>query len=126
MRTFALRSGLRYLRASTLCSTSAPTMKLLSAEVTGSTPEGNEHYAQAHLLFGFEHESYLMPAPEQRVVNCPCGAKVLLRWTWSIGSTPRATGNTSQRSTVRRPNCGSSGLTRRINNLQFVFSWGFQ
>src|SRR5258705_541041 len=28
-------------------------MKLLSAEVSGSTPEGNEHYAQAHLLFGF-------------------------------------------------------------------------
>src|SRR5260370_26162524 len=111
-------------------------MKLLSAEVTGSTPEGNEHYAQAHLLFGFEHESYLMPAPEQRVVNCPCGAKVLLRWTWSIGSpsiqcavliaaqsiditlhrrlrsissTPRATRKTSQRSTKRRPNCGGSG-----------------
>ena len=61
-------------------------MKLLSAEVSGSTPKGSEHYAQAHLLFGFEHESYLMPAPEQRVVNCPCGAKVLLRWTWSIGS----------------------------------------
>src|SRR5258707_15479667 len=61
-------------------------MKLLSAEVSGSTPEGSEHYAQAHLLFGFERESYLMPAPEQRVVNCPCGAKVLLRWTWSIGS----------------------------------------
>jgi hypothetical protein len=45
-----------------------------------------EPFAQAHLLFGFEHESYLMSAPEQRVVNCPCGAKVLLRWTWSIGS----------------------------------------
>jgi hypothetical protein len=72
-----------------------------------------------------------MPASEQRVVNCPCGAKLLLRWTWSIGSaiypvrcpiaaqsiafmlprrlryidsTPRATGNTSQRSTERRPN----------------------
>ena len=27
-----------------------------------------------------------MPAPEQKVVNCPCGAKLLLRWTWSIGS----------------------------------------
>ena len=55
----------------------------------------------------------------------------------SIASTPRATGNTSQRSTKRRPNWGSSGqsseincflnpdkpdgLTRRINNLHFVF-----
>src|SRR5277367_1234903 len=29
---------------------------------------------------------YLMPAPEQRVVNCPCGTRLLLRWTWSIGS----------------------------------------
>ena len=27
-----------------------------------------------------------MPAPEQRVVNCPCGTRLLLRWTWSIGS----------------------------------------
>jgi hypothetical protein len=36
-------------------------MKLLSAEVSGSTPKGSEHFAQAHLLFGFEHESYLMP-----------------------------------------------------------------
>ena len=36
-------------------------MKLLSAEVSGSTPEGSDPYAQAHLLFGFEHESYLMP-----------------------------------------------------------------
>jgi hypothetical protein len=27
-----------------------------------------------------------MPAPEQRVVNCPCGARLLLRWTWSMGS----------------------------------------
>jgi hypothetical protein len=27
-----------------------------------------------------------MPAPEQRVVNCPCGAKLLLRWTWSLDS----------------------------------------
>ena len=49
-------------------------MVLLSAnQVSGSTPEGSEHYAQAHLLFSFEHESCLMPAPEQRVVNCPCG-----------------------------------------------------
>src|SRR6266851_6148640 len=128
--------------AITLCSTSAPTMKLLSAEVSGSTPKGSERYAQAHLLFGFEHESQLMPAPEQRVVNCPCGAKVLLRWTWSIGSTmypvrcpdcgaehrhhatppvrsigstARATGNTSQRSTERRPNCESSGQCSEIN-----------
>jgi hypothetical protein len=60
-------------------------MKLLSAKVSGSTPEGSEHFAQAHLLFGFEHESYLMSAPEQRVANCPCGAKVLLRRTWSRG-----------------------------------------
>jgi hypothetical protein len=30
--------------------------------------------------------NYLMPAPEQRVVNSPCGAKLLLRWTWSLGS----------------------------------------
>jgi hypothetical protein len=44
-------------------------MKLLSAEVSGSIPEGSEHYAQTHLLFGFEHESYLMPAPEQREVE---------------------------------------------------------
>jgi len=91
-------------------------MKLLSAEVSGSTPEGSEHYAQAHLLFGFEHESYLMPAPEQRVVNGPCGAKVLLRWTWSTGvaiypvrrrlrsivSTPRVTGNTKYVTTIDR------------------------
>jgi hypothetical protein len=27
-----------------------------------------------------------MPVPEQRVMNCQCGAKLLLRWTWSIGS----------------------------------------
>jgi hypothetical protein len=27
-----------------------------------------------------------MPAPEQKVVHCPCGANLLLRWTWSIGS----------------------------------------
>jgi hypothetical protein len=27
-----------------------------------------------------------MPAPEQRVVNRPCGTRLLLRWTWSIGS----------------------------------------
>jgi hypothetical protein len=27
-----------------------------------------------------------MPAPDQKVLNCPCGAKLLLRWTWSIGS----------------------------------------
>jgi len=73
-------------------------MKLLSAEVAGSTPKGSEHYAQAHLLFGFERESYLMPAPEQRVVNCPCGAKVLLRWTWSIGSAIYP---------VRCPDCGA-------------------
>ncbi len=38
-----------------------------------------------------------MPAPEQRVVNCPCGAKVLLRWTWSIGSAIYR---------VRCPDCG--------------------
>jgi len=74
-------------------------MKLLSADqVSGSTPEGSEHYAQAHLLFGFERESYLMPAPEQKVVNCPCGAKVLLRWTWSIGSAIYP---------VRCPDCGA-------------------
>jgi len=35
-------------------------MKLLSAEVSGSTPNESEHFAQAHLFFGFEHESYLM------------------------------------------------------------------
>ena len=23
---------------------------------------------------------------EQIVVNCPCGTRLLLRWTWSIGS----------------------------------------
>src|SRR5258707_6775866 len=62
-------------------------MTLLSADqVSGSTPEGSDHYAQGHLPFGFERESCLMQAPEQRVVNCPCGAKLLLRWTWSIGS----------------------------------------
>src|SRR5258708_18403834 len=50
-------------------------MTLLPADqVSGWTPEGSDHYAQAHLFFGFERESYLMPAPEQRVVNCPCGA----------------------------------------------------
>jgi hypothetical protein len=27
-----------------------------------------------------------MAAPEQRVVNCSCGARLLLRWTWSLGS----------------------------------------
>jgi hypothetical protein len=27
-----------------------------------------------------------MPAPEQKVLHCPCGANLLLRWTWSIGS----------------------------------------
>ena len=27
-----------------------------------------------------------MPAPEQKVVHCPCGANLLLRWTWSTGS----------------------------------------
>lgn len=27
-----------------------------------------------------------MPAPEQKVVHCPCGAMLLLRWTWSTGS----------------------------------------
>ena len=30
--------------------------------------------------------TYLMPGPEQGVVNCPCGTKLRLRWTWSIGS----------------------------------------
>jgi DNA-directed RNA polymerase subunit RPC12/RpoP len=39
-----------------------------------------------------------MPAPEQKVVNCPCGAKVLLRWTWSIGSAIYP---------VRCPDCGA-------------------
>jgi transcription elongation factor Elf1 len=27
-----------------------------------------------------------MPTPEQKVVNCPCGAKLLVRWTWSLDS----------------------------------------
>jgi hypothetical protein len=45
-------------------------MKLLSAEVSGSIPEGSEHYAQTHLLFGFEHESYLMPAIEREACEC--------------------------------------------------------
>jgi hypothetical protein len=27
-----------------------------------------------------------MAAPEQRVVNCSCGARLLLRWTWSLRS----------------------------------------
>jgi len=27
-----------------------------------------------------------MPAPEQRVMNCPCGAKLLLPWIWSLDS----------------------------------------
>jgi len=73
-------------------------MTLLSDDqVSGSTPEGSEHYAQAHLLFGFERE-YLMPAPEQKVVNCPCGAKLLLRWTGSIGSAIYP---------VRCPECGA-------------------
>jgi hypothetical protein len=71
---------------------------LLADQVSGSTPEGSEHYTQAHLLFGFERESYLMPAPEQKVVNCPCGAKLLLRWTWSLGSAIYP---------VRCPDCGA-------------------
>src|SRR5258708_31441622 len=33
----------------------------------------------------------------------------------SIGSTAKATGNTSQRSTERRPNCESSGQCSEIN-----------
>jgi len=45
-----------------------------------------------------------------------------------IASTPRATGNTSQRSTERRPNCGSSGpvlrnqliLERPMTDVQFT------
>jgi DNA-directed RNA polymerase subunit RPC12/RpoP len=39
-----------------------------------------------------------MPAPEQRVVNCPCGTRLLLRWTWSIGSAIYP---------VRCPDCGA-------------------
>jgi DNA-directed RNA polymerase subunit RPC12/RpoP len=39
-----------------------------------------------------------MPAPEQRVVNCPCGAKLLFRWTWAIGSVMYP---------VRCPDCGA-------------------
>jgi hypothetical protein len=74
-------------------------MTLLPADqVSGSTPEGSDHYVQAHLPFGFERESSLMPAQEQRVVNCPCGAKLLLRWTWSIGSAIYP---------VRCPGCGA-------------------
>jgi hypothetical protein len=42
-------------------------MTLLSDQVSGSTAEGSDHYTQAYLPFGFERESYLMPAPEQRV-----------------------------------------------------------
>jgi len=59
----------------------------------------------------------------------------------SIASTPRAAGNTSPRSTKRRPNCGSSGqcseincfldpdkpggLTRRTNKLALRVLMGF-
>jgi DNA-directed RNA polymerase subunit RPC12/RpoP len=39
-----------------------------------------------------------MPALEQRVVHCPCGAKLLLRWTWSPGS---------DKYRVRCPDCGA-------------------
>jgi DNA-directed RNA polymerase subunit RPC12/RpoP len=49
-------------------------------------------------LSPLSRESYLMPAPEQRVVNCPCGAKLLLRWTWLIGSAIYP---------VRCPDCGA-------------------
>jgi len=38
-----------------------------------------------------------MPAPEQKVVNCPSGAKSLLRWTWSLDSAIYP---------VRCPDCG--------------------
>jgi hypothetical protein len=27
-----------------------------------------------------------MPALEQKVVHCPCGANLLFRWAWSTGS----------------------------------------
>jgi hypothetical protein len=39
-----------------------------------------------------------MPAPEQKMVNCPCGAKLLLRWIWSIESAIYS---------VRCPDCGA-------------------
>jgi len=39
-----------------------------------------------------------MPAPLQRVVHCPCGAKLLLRWIWSTGSAIYP---------VRCPDCGA-------------------
>jgi len=45
-----------------------------------------------------KREAYLMPAPEQKVVNCPCEVKLLPRWTWSIGSGIYP---------VRCPDCGA-------------------
>ena len=52
-----------------------------------------------------------MPAPEQKVAHCPCGANLLLRWTWSTSSAIYR---------VRCPGCGAEHEVRATPPIELL------